>query len=122
MHTFATPTPIAVTVQVAGARVRVTAGDRTDTVVSVRPVDPANRSHVRVADRTRVEFVDGRLSVKTTTSGARDGSVDIAIDLPAGSSIVSYLAHSTVDAEGSFGGCELHTASSQVQLDRVGTL
>ena len=34
MPTFATPGPIAATVQVAGARVRVTASDRTDTRAS----------------------------------------------------------------------------------------
>ena len=118
MHIFATPGPIVATVQVAGARVRLVASDRTDTVVRVRPVDPANRSHVRAADRTRVEFADGRLSVRTTVSGP----VDITIDLPTGSSLVSYLAHATVEADGSFGECELHAASSRVRLDRVGTL
>jgi hypothetical protein len=122
MHAFATPRPITATVQVAGARVRVTANERTDTVVRVAPIDPTNRSHVKVADRTRVTFADGRLTVKTTTSGARSGSVDISIDLPAGSSLVSYLANSTVDADGTFGECELHTASSRVQLDRIGAL
>jgi len=37
MPTFATPEPIAATVQVAGAQVRITASDRTDTVVLVEP-------------------------------------------------------------------------------------
>ena len=55
MPTFATPGPIAATVEVAGARVRVTASDRTDTVVLVEPIDETNRSHVRVADRTKVD-------------------------------------------------------------------
>ncbi len=122
MPTFATPGPIAATVEVAGARVRVTASERTDTVVLVEPVDAANRSHVKVADRTRVEFADGRLSVKTTVSGHRNGSVAIAIDLPAGSGLAAYLAHSTVHAAGSLGECELHQASGRVQLDRVGAL
>jgi hypothetical protein len=35
MPTFATPGPVAATVEVAGAQVRVTASDRTDTVVLV---------------------------------------------------------------------------------------
>ena len=35
MTTFATPEPIAATVEVAGAQVRVTASDRADTVVLV---------------------------------------------------------------------------------------
>ncbi|MCC3764213.1 hypothetical protein K3N28_14185 [Glycomyces sp. TRM65418] len=122
MTTFATPAPITATVQVAGARVRVNATDRTDTVVRVEPVDPSSRAHVKVADRTRVRFADGRLSVKTTASGSKDGSVAITIDLPAGSSLVTYLAHSTVQADGSFGECELHTTTSRVRLDRIDAL
>ncbi len=122
MPTFATPGPIVATVQVAGARVRVTASDRTDTVVLVEPIDEASRSDVKVADKTKVDFADGQLSVKTTVSGDKDGSVAITIDLPAGSSLVAYLAHSAVHADGSFGECELHMASGQVQLDRVDAL
>ena len=64
MPTYATPGPVAATVQVAGARVRVTASDRTDTVVLVRPVNEANPSDVRVASKTRVDFAGGQLSVK----------------------------------------------------------
>ncbi|MBE1485795.1 DUF4097 family beta strand repeat-containing protein [Plantactinospora soyae] len=122
MPTYATPGPIVATVVVAGARVRVTASDRTDTVVLVEPIDKASKSDVRVADRTRVDFTGGQLSVNTTTSGDRNGSVAIAIDLPTGSSLISYLAYSDVHADGSFGECELHMASGRVQLDRIDAL
>ena len=122
MPTFATPGPIAATVQVAGARVRVTATDRTDTVVLVEPIDAASRSDVKVAGKTKVEFAGGQLSVKTTAAGSKNGSVAITIDLPAGSSLVAYLAYSSVQADGSFGECELHMASGRVELDRIDAL
>jgi Putative adhesin len=122
MPTFATPGPIAATVQVAGAQVRVTASDRTDTVVLVEPINEASRSDVKVANKTKVHFAGGQLSVKTTTPGDKNGSVAITIDLPAGSSLVAYLAHSGVQADGSFGECELHMASGRVQLDRINAL
>ncbi|MFG1812135.1 DUF4097 family beta strand repeat-containing protein [Kribbella sp. NPDC049174] len=122
MPTFVTPGPIAATVEVAGAQVRVTASDRTDTVVLVEPIDATNRSDIKVADRTKVEFADGQLSVKTTVSGSKGGSVAIAIDLPTGSSLAAYLAHSAVQADGSYGECALHLASGRVQLDRAGAL
>jgi DUF4097 and DUF4098 domain-containing protein YvlB len=122
MPTFDTPGPIAATVVVAGAQVRVTASDRTDTMVLVEPIDKASQSDVKVASKTKVDFADGQLSVKTTVSGDKNGSVAITIDLPAGSSLVTYLAHSGVHADGSFGECELHMASGQVQLDRIGAL
>jgi hypothetical protein len=66
-----------------------------------------------VADRTKVDFAGGQLSVKTTVSGDSDGSVAITIDLPAGSSLVAYLSHSDVHADGSFGECELHVAKGK---------
>ena len=122
MPTFATPRPIAAIVEVAGAQVRVTASDRTDTVVLVEPIDDANRSDIKVADKTKVDFAGGQLSVKTTVSGSKDGSVAITIDLPTGSSLAVYQAHSAVHADGSFGECDLHLASGQVQLDRIDAL
>ncbi|MFE9747213.1 hypothetical protein ACFYOT_20110 [Saccharothrix saharensis] len=118
----ATPTPITATVVVAGARVRVTASARTDTAVRVEPVDRTNKGHVKVAERTKVDFTGDRLSVKTTASGAKTGSVVITIDLPAGSALVAYLAHAGVEADGPLGDCELHAASSRVRLGRVEAL
>ena len=122
MPTFATPAPIAATVQVAGAQVRVTASDRTDTVVLVEPINEASRSDVKVANKTKVDFAGDRLSVKTTTPGDKNGSVAITIDLPAGSSLAADLAHSSVQVDGPVGQCELHLASGQVQLDRIDAL
>ena len=122
MPTFDTPAPIPATVVVAGAQVRVTASDRTDTVVLVEPIDQANKKDVKVASKTKVDFAGGQLSVKTTVSGDKNGSVVITIDLPTGSRLVAYLAHSSVHADGSFGDCELHMASGRVQLDRINAL
>ncbi|MFF4891423.1 DUF4097 family beta strand repeat-containing protein [Micromonospora chersina] len=122
MPTFTTPAPIAATIEVAGAQVRITATDRTDTVVLVEPIDAASRKDVKVAEKTTVEFAGGRLAVKTTVSGDKAGSVAITIELPTGSSLATYLAHSEVHADGSFGGCELHLASGRVQVDRVDAL
>ncbi|TQM79905.1 hypothetical protein FHX81_2217 [Saccharothrix saharensis] len=122
MTVFATPTPITATVVAAGARVRVTATARTDTVVRVEPVDRTSEAHIKVAEGTRVDFTGDRLSVKTTASGAKTGSVAVTIDLPAGSALVAYLAHAGVEADGAFGDCELHAASSRVRLGRVEAL
>jgi hypothetical protein len=122
MPTFATPGPITATVEVAGAQVRATASDRTDTVVLVEPINEASRSDVKVASKTKVDFADGQLSVKTTTPGDKSGSVTITINLPAGSSLAAYLAHSNVQVDGPVGQCELHLASGQVQLDRIDAL
>ncbi|SFJ83127.1 DUF4097 family beta strand repeat-containing protein [Amycolatopsis sacchari] len=122
MTVFTTPQPIKATVTTAGARVRVTAGERQDTVVLVEPGDRTNNADVKVAERVKVEFADGALSVKTTKSGQRIGSVDITIALPAGSTLVLSTARTGVHAEGRFGDCALDAASSEVRLDQVGAL
>ena len=122
MPTFATPGPVTATVEVAGAQVRVTASDRTDTVVLVEPRDPASRKDVKVAGKTKVDLADGQLTVKTTTPGDKSGSVAITVDLPSGSSLAAYLAHSSVQVDGSLGQFELHMASGRVQLDRIDAL
>jgi Putative adhesin len=122
MPTFATPGPVTATVEVAGAQVRVTASDRTDTMVLVEPRNPASRKDVKVAGKTKVDLADGQLTVKTITPGDKSGSVAITIDLPAGSSLAAYLAHSSVQVDGSVGQCELHMASGRVQLDRIEAL
>ncbi|PSL03267.1 putative adhesin [Haloactinopolyspora alba] len=122
MTTFTTPGPISAIVEVAGARVRLTASDRPDTVVLVEPIDPASRKDVKVAAATRVELADGRLSVKTTKAGDKSGSAAITIELPAGSDLAAYLWSSDVRVDGPVGTCEVHMASGQVRLDRVGAL
>ena len=122
MPAFATPDPINATVDAGGAQVRITASDRTDTKVLVEPLNAASRKDVKVADKTRVDFADGQLTVKTMVAGDQDGSVAITIDLPVGSSLIAYLAHSDVHVDGSVGPCELHMASGRVQLDRINAL
>lgn len=121
MPTFITPGPIAATIEVGGAQVRVTASDRPDTVVEVRPLHTDSKS-VKVAEKTKVEFDRGQLSVKTTTAGDKSGSIAIAIDLPAGSSVAAYLAYSNVQVVGPVGQCELHMASGRVEVDSMDAL
>lgn len=122
MTTFATPEPITATLTTAGARVRIVAGDRSDTVVRVEPIDPTNKSDVKVAAKTKVAFAVGKLLVKTTKSGAKDGSVAITVELPTGSGLVLNTAWSDVRADGRLGDCVLNMAAGKVRLDRVAAL
>ncbi len=88
MPTFATPEPITVTLDLVIADVRLRAGDRADTVVTIGPRDPSNSEDVQLAERTRTEFADGRLEIRAHRSW-RDispfrtgGALDIEIELP----------------------------------------
>ncbi|WP_116102782.1 hypothetical protein [Amycolatopsis thermalba] len=122
MTTFATPAPITAGLITAGARIRITAGERPHTVVRVEPVDRTNKAHLKVAERTEVAFAGGELSVKTRKPGDKDGSVAITIELPAGSRLVLHTTWTDVRTEGRFGDCELNLGSGHVQLDHIAAL
>lgn len=119
MTTFSTPSPIKAVVQVAGARVTINATDRTETAVRVEPIDPGNPKHGQVAERTTVEFSVGELTVKTRKAGAKDGSVAITIDLPAGSSLEYSEAYASLRTTGRLGSTEVNLASGRVELDSI---
>ncbi|WP_414940657.1 DUF4097 family beta strand repeat-containing protein [Amycolatopsis sp. cmx-11-51] len=116
MSVFPTPKPITVTLTTAGARVRVAASERSDTVVLVEPIDSTSKSDVKVG------FAGGELSIETKKAKSKAGSVAITIEVPDGSRLVLNTAWSDVRAEGRFGDCVLEVASGRVQVDRVATV
>ncbi|WIX98975.1 hypothetical protein QRX60_33640 [Amycolatopsis mongoliensis] len=122
MTVFTTPEPITATLTTAGAHVRIAASERPDTVVRVEPVNSASKSDVKVAEQTEVAFAGGELTIKTTKPGAKNGSVAITVELPAGSEVVLATAWTEVHADGRLGACELDVASGRVRLGHVAAL
>jgi DUF4097 and DUF4098 domain-containing protein YvlB len=128
MPTFDTPEPISVTLELGIAHVRIVAADRPDTVVEVRPSDPSKKSDVAAAADTRVEYADGKLSVKAPRgwklhSLRRTGeSIDVQIDLPAGSQLRGDIGIGTLQASGRLGECSFGIGAGDIQLDRTGRL
>lgn len=122
MPTFATPTPITARLVTGGARVRIAASPRSDTVVLVEPIDNSDKAAVKVAGNTKVDFAGGELSIETKKAGDKKGSVAITVELPTGSQLVLQSAWSDVRAEGSLGDCDLSVASGRIRLDRIGRL
>ncbi|MEV4417540.1 DUF4097 family beta strand repeat-containing protein [Catellatospora sp. NPDC049609] len=125
MPTFDTPRPVAVTLHLLAADVRISASERTDTVVEVRPAN-SNAKSVKAAEETRVEYADGRLHVRTpkhlNSMFGRPGSIEVDIALPAGSSVEGSTGLGELAAEGPLGPCEYHTGYGRVQLDQTGPL
>lgn len=126
MPTFDTPEPISVTLELGIAHVRIVAADRTDTVVEVRPSDPAKKSDVTAAEHTRVEYADGRLSIKAPRGwrlySFRSGgeSIDVQIDLPVGSHLRGDTGIGTLRASGRLGECSFGIGAGDIQIDRAG--
>ncbi|GAA2813879.1 DUF4097 family beta strand repeat-containing protein [Kribbella solani] len=123
MTTFSTPAPITAAVDIIFGDITISAGDRTDTVVEVRPTDPAWALDVKAAEQVVVEFTDGKLQIKhpklRTVFTKRYGSVRIAVQLPTGSDIQGYTAKGEYVVEGEVGACELKTANGDIRIHKV---
>ncbi|MFG2495608.1 DUF4097 domain-containing protein [Streptomyces caniferus] len=125
MPSFDTPEPISVTAHVEAGSIQFTAGDRRDTVVEVRPRDPQREVDVRAAGQTEVTFASGALTVRTPKQRyllGRTGTVDVTVDLPAGSRIDTTGAWAQVLGEGRLGEVRVKTSSGDVRLDTTGPL
>lgn len=128
MPTFDTPAPIRAAIEVVVGDVRVTATDRTDTTVEVRPTDPAAELDLRAAELTQVEFADGRLLVKTPknlrTLGLlrKSGSIDVEIALPTGSEVRGEAAVAAFHGAGTLGETTIRTGTGDVRLEHTGPL
>jgi len=127
MPTFDTPAPISATVEVYVGDVRITAGNRTNTTVEVRPSDPHSEVDNRVAEQTRVEYADGRLLVKTPRPRnlglfGKPGSVDVEIGLPDGSHLSGDAGVGAFHCTGTFGTVKIKTGAGAVHLDHTATL
>jgi putative adhesin len=124
MPSFETPRPIAATVEVVLGDLRITAGERTTTRVEVRPSDPSNPEDAKAAERTRVEYLDDRLLVKTPRlrswmSRTGGGSVDVTIELPAGSKVHGTAGSADVSCDGPLGECRIKTGLGAIRVDEA---
>jgi hypothetical protein len=128
MPTFQTPEPISVTVAIGVGEIRITASDRTDTVVSVTPSEASKRSDVEAAENTRVELAQGSLLVKAPRSWKRytpfggGESVDVAIELPAGSRVEAEADVANFTSRGRLAECRFTTAVGKIRIEETGPL
>jgi DUF4097 and DUF4098 domain-containing protein YvlB len=127
MPTFKTPEPITATIDVTVGDVRISAGDRGDTVVDVRPSDPSSDEDVKVAERTQIECASGQLRLKAPklrswSIRSTGGSIDVTIELPAGSQVHGAGQLTDFRCDGRLGDCRIKTGLGQIQLDQARTL
>jgi len=127
MPTFATPQPISVTVEPVVGNVRIVASDRADTVVDVRPTDESNPSDIKAAEQTTVEHAAGALTIKAPKLRPLDfsnktRSIDVTIELPAGSSVHGSTGVGDLHGTGRLGECRYKTGVGHFQLGHTGKL
>jgi hypothetical protein len=125
--TFDTPEPISATIDVAVGDVRIRAGDRGAAVVDVRPSDASNDEDVKAAELTRVEYANEHLLVRApklrSWLSRRDGgSIDVTIELPAGSRVHGAGQCTDFGCDGPLGDCRIKTGIGQILLDQADAL
>jgi hypothetical protein len=126
MPTYATPQPISVSIEIPIGDVTLDGGDRTETLVDVRPSRPDNDEDVRAAEQIRVDYADGRLTVKGPRGRAwlsrTRGSVDVSVELPAGSHVDGTVGIGAFVCDGRLGDCTLRTGVGDVRVDHAGAI
>jgi len=128
MPTFDTPEPIAVVLELGVGDVHIAASDRPDTVVDVRPHDPSRPADVAAAEQVKVEYAHGVLRV-TALRGRRrysfrggGGSVEVRVELPAGSTVRGEAALVALRSTGRLGDCQYRTGAGDVAIEEAGAL
>ncbi|TRV72009.1 DUF4097 domain-containing protein [Streptomyces sp. 130] len=133
MPTFETSSPISVSLDLIAADVDVTASDRTDTVVTVRPANDSEASR-RAAEQTTVAYRSGKLTIKTpkprrslfsrgrSAEEERDSTIAVAIEVPAGSDLSGEAALGYLTGRGRLGECRFTSACGNVQLEQTAGL
>jgi DUF4097 and DUF4098 domain-containing protein YvlB len=125
MPIYQTPEPILAIVDTDVGNVRIVAGDRTETIVEVVARNAAEAADAKAADEVSVAFADRELLVKGRKHWTRhlpfrrSGSVEITIELPAGSRLTAELTLGDVRCEGSLADCRIVTGMGDITLDRA---
>lgn len=126
MPTFHTPDPVTATVELAAGNLRVSAGDRTETAVTVSPTNPGADRDVKAVEQTAVTFTDGGLRVTAPTGKpslfGKVGSVDVLIELPTGSALHGTAAMAEFRTEGTLGETRIRTSGGAITLESTGSL
>ncbi|MFF0891528.1 DUF4097 family beta strand repeat-containing protein [Streptomyces sp. NPDC003456] len=123
MQTFKTPAPLSVVLDVPAGNIRFTAGDRADTTVEVRPGDPSRNRDVKAAEATEVTCTDGVLRIETRQEtnpvvGA-SGSLEVIVELPAGSRVEARSADGELRGAGRLGDVVFEGAQGLVDLEET---
>jgi hypothetical protein len=128
MPTFATPEPIAVHLEIGVGEIRIVAADRSDTVVEIRPADPAKKGDVTAAEQTRVHYADGVLHIKSPKGwrhySFRSGGegIHVLIDLPAGSTVRGEAGVATLHTTGRLGECRYKSGAGDIRIHEAGAV
>ncbi|GAB2952289.1 DUF4097 family beta strand repeat-containing protein [Micromonospora polyrhachis] len=124
MQKFDTTAPISAVLDIPAGRIRFIAADRADTTVEILPTDASKGRDVKMAEQTKVKYGDGVLrieapAVKNKVLGPSSGSVEVTVQLPAGSRVEAKAASAEFRGVGRLGDVAIEGAQGSVKLDET---
>ncbi|MFI0448802.1 DUF4097 family beta strand repeat-containing protein [Actinomadura sp. 6N118] len=126
MQKFNTPAPISAVLHIPAGRVQFIAADRADTTVEVLPANASKGRDVKAAEQTTVEYADGVLRIAAPAGKNQylgpSGSVEVTVQLPAGSRVEGKAAATEFRAVGQLGDVTFEGAYDQIKLDEAASV
>ncbi len=126
MQKFDTPTPISAVLDVPAGRIQFIAADRADTTVEVLPANPSKSRDIKAAEQTTVAYADGVLRITSSTPGNQlfgpSGSLEVTVQLPAGSRIEAKADSAELRGVGRLGDVTFEGSYRQTKLDEAASL
>ncbi|NUT42328.1 MAG: DUF4097 family beta strand repeat protein [Thermoactinospora sp.] len=125
MQTFNTPAAITAVLDIPAGRVQFIAAERADTVVEVRPADAGKSRDAQLAAETEVSYADGVLRVEAPTKNqyfGPSGSIEVTVQLPAGSRVEAKAASADFRAVGRFGDVAYDSSHGTIKLDEAASV
>ncbi|NGO78181.1 DUF4097 domain-containing protein [Streptomyces sp. YC504] len=121
MNKFDTPAPISAVLDIPAGRIQFIAADRTDTTVEVLPANASSSRDTKAAEQVSVVFADGVLTISAEANRVlgNPGSVEVTVQLPAGSRIDAKAASSELRGVGRLGDVTFEGAHGTVKLDET---
>lgn len=125
MTTYPATDQTIVTVDISVGAIEITATDRTDIDLLVAPANPSRKGDLQAVENLRIDQVGDSLAVvatdKRTMFGSR-GSVDLTLEVPAGTDFDIKLTAGTVTATGELGDVRCETSAGDVSFESTGEL
>ncbi|MFB6613100.1 DUF4097 family beta strand repeat-containing protein [Streptomyces sp. NPDC085524] len=123
MQKFATAAPVSAVLDIPAGRIRFVAADRAETTVEVVPSDASKGRDVKAAEQVTVACADGVLRIAAGPAGNRllgsSGSVEVTVQLPAGSSVEAKVALAEFQGAGRLGDVTFEGSKATVTLEET---
>ncbi|GHK06022.1 hypothetical protein SY2F82_78190 [Streptomyces sp. Y2F8-2] len=126
MQKFPTPAPVSAVLDIPAGRIQFIAADRADTTIEVLPANAAKSRDVKAAEQIEVAYGDGVLRIAAPEAKNQlfgpSGSVEVTVQLPAGSHVEAKAAGAELRVVGRLGDVAFEGAYRQIKIDEAASV